>query len=227
MTSSCVSKSISNKFRIGFVSPHICDNFQVRKISVRFFVITQLCVTIHIRKMSDRFFVTPLLWQSDLYQTIIVAQPGLRIILSLSQIRLNMLHHINFKYISSRIGFVSANQLKLKGNLAKTRVQPTPSVGEVNLGLSKVKHSKSDPGRTQKVSQSHETNWVRLWSDTKCLTENVQLFKFNLDRTRNVAHLVALFAINYWLNALQGKLLWRDFFWNLEKCHDIFPPEMP
>ena len=63
-----------------------------------------------------------------------------------------------FKYISSRIGFVSANQLKLKGNLAKTRVQPTPSVGEVNLGLSKVKHFKSDPGRTQKVSQSHETN---------------------------------------------------------------------
>ena len=32
------------------------------------------------------------------------------------------------------------------------------SGGEVNLGLSKVKHFKSDPGRTQKVSQSRETN---------------------------------------------------------------------
>ena len=53
---------------------------------------------------------------------------------------------------------MSANPLKLKGNLAKIRVQPTPSVGEVNLGLSKVKHFKSDPGRTQKVSQSRETN---------------------------------------------------------------------
>ena len=53
---------------------------------------------------------------------------------------------------------MSANPLKLKGNLAKIRVQPTPSVGEVNLGLSKVKRFKSDPGRTQKVSQSRETN---------------------------------------------------------------------
>ena len=118
---------------------------------------------------------------------------------------------------------MSANPLKLKGNLAKIRVQPTPSVGEVNLGLSKVKHSKSDPGRTQKVSQSHETNWVRLWSDTKCLTETVQLFKFNLDRTRNLAHLVALFAINYQLNALQGKLLWSWLFLKFGKMSRHFP----
>ena len=109
---------------------------------------------------------------------------------------------------------MSANQLKLKGKLAKIRVQPTPSVGEVNLGLSKVKHFKSDPGRTQKVSQSHETNWVRLWSDTKCYTETMQLFKFNLDRTRNLAHLVALLAFNLQLNSLQGKLLWCATFWN-------------
>ena len=77
---------------------------------------------------------------------------------SITLVRLILCHREIFKYNSSRIGFVSAYQLELTVNLANKKILPTPSGGEVNLGLERVKHFKFDPGRTQKVSQNHETN---------------------------------------------------------------------